>query len=174
MGTERSAAEEKCLETCSIVWSSTSNGTTNQNKTAKRRKERRRRKKRATDGAQQIRGGMRSFKSAKLLTSRARSRFNLTRRFSFTRSNFPQKVIKLAKISHQLAVINAIRISEGSRACNECVRVCSRETWTESKREERVKREFNTQNLKIIGFRCADCYPHKSLLVSGLQSELNV
>lgn len=71
-------SEEKCLETCSIVWSSTSNGTTNQNKTAERRKERKPRKKRATDGAQQIRGGMRSFKTAKLLTSRARSRYNLT------------------------------------------------------------------------------------------------
>lgn len=179
MGTERSAAEEKCLRDLfdrldfDFQW----NDEPKQNSGKEEGKKPR--KKRATDGAQQIRGWMRSFKTAKLLTSRARSRYNLTREVFFRILSlrgriFHKKVIKLAEISQRSRLsmqFGLVRLARVQQRVWECAAV---KLERSRKREERVKREFNTQNLKIIGFRCADCNPHKSLLVSGLQSKPNI
>lgn len=108
------------------------------------------RKKRATDGAQQIRGGMRSFKTVKLLTSRARGTTWLGGFLSLGRI-FHKKWSNFKKISRGYQCNPAWIIEASARGA--CVWVCNRETLTKSKkREERVKREFNTQNLKIIVF----------------------
>lgn len=69
---------------------------------------------------------MRSFKTVKLLTSRARSRYNLTREVFFR--IFHKKSDKARKNFSKIAVIDAIRISEARARAAPCVRVCSRET----------------------------------------------
>lgn len=172
MGTERSAAEEKCLRDLfdrldfDFQW----NDEPKQNSGKEEGKKPR--KKRATDGAQQNPRLNEKLQNSETVNI-ARSLAVQPDSWGFL-SDFPQKVIKLAEISQRSRLsmqFGLVRLARVQPRVWECAAVKPERIW---KREERVKREFNTQNLKIIGFRCADCNPRKSLLVSGLQSKPNI
>lgn len=174
MGTERSAAEEKCLRDLfdRLDFDFHERRTkTKQRKGGRKETEKEKSHRRCTTNPR-LNEKLQNSETVNIARSLAVQPDSEV--FFHCSVGFSTKSDKARRNFSKIAVINAIRISEARARAAACVRVCSRETWTKSKREERVKREFNTQNLKIIGFRCADCNPHKSRLVSGLQSKPNI